>query len=872
MPKEARASAPRKRIPWNDGFKFHRGDAPDANGTLDYEALKRFVLATGTELLRAGIAKPEPPPGNPGAGVSFVAPDFDDGAWRAVDLPHDWGIEGPFDPNLPGETGRLPWHGVGWYRKHFVLAAADAERRFELHVDGAMSFSSFWLNGAFVGGWPYGYTSFRLDLTPFLRFGGDNVLAVRLDNPERSSRWYPGAGLYRNVWLVKTGHVRIAHGSHFVTTPRISSKAALVNVDAVIEGLDGEKRALAMTTRVYALDARGVRSKRPAAVSEIETFELDPTRASEAARANLLTVPRPKLWSLEARHRYVAVTSLSSSGRLLDEVETTFGIRSVALDPDGGFQLNGKRVPLNGVCLHHDLGALGIAAYPRAIERQLEILQEMGANAVRTSHNPPAPELLDACDRLGMLVMDEAFDCWQRGKRWEDGVPETASNGRYFDYARVFDDWHERDLRALIRRDRNHPSVVMWSIGNEVIEQWFSDGYKLCDRLAGIVREEDRTRPITSAFNNDQAGFIGFERALDAVGFNYKPSAYRAFHERHPTIPTLGAETASTISTRGEYFFPLEPENKLHGRVNFQVSSYDLSTADWAVTPDGEFRGLDESPFSAGEFVWTGFDYLGEPTPYNADSTNLLNFSEPEARARMQAELDALGTIRVPSRSSYFGIIDLAGFPKDRFYLYQARWRPGLRMAHVLPHWNWPERIGDVTPVHVYSSGDEAELFLNGRSLGRRRRKRFQYRFQWNDVVYEPGTLEVRVKKSGKPWAKAVTRTTGPAAKLRLSSDRDALRADDLAFVTVAVSDARGATVPRRHDFLRFFVTGPATIAAVDNGDPTSFEPFQASERKAFNGLALVVLKTLRGRTGTVTLRAEAEGLTPAHLRLRVSR
>jgi beta-galactosidase len=332
----------------------------------------------------------------------------------------------------------------------------------------------------------------------------------------------------------------------------------------------------------------------------------------------------------------------------------------------------------------------------------------------------------------------------------------------------------------------------------------------------------------------------------------------------------MGAETASTISTRGEYFFPLEPNNKLHGRVNFQVSSYDLSTANWAVTPDGEFRGLDESPFSAGEFVWTGFDYLGEPTPYNADATNLLNFSDPDEREKMQEELAALGKIRVPSRSSYFGIIDLAGFPKDRYYIYQARWRPDLPMAHIVPHWNWPERMGQVTPVHVYSSGDEAELFLNGRSQGKRKRKKLEYRFQWNDVVYEPGMLEVVVKQRGKKWATAVTRTTSPASKLVLVADRRRLRADgrDLSFVTAKVADRSGTTVPRRHDLIRFSVKGPGDVVAVDNGDPTSFEPFRASERKAFNGLALAIVRGRTQKSGSIQLRAEADGLEPGTVTL----
>jgi beta-galactosidase len=875
MPKKGPAPPPRERTSFNDGWRFHRGDAPDADGALGYSRVRSWVLATGVELIHAGVHdKPRRPPGDPGSGVSFVRPGFDDSAWRSLDLPHDWGIEGPFDQELPGETGKLPWHGVGWYRKHFELAGSSAPGRLELEIEGAMSFSCFWLNGKFVGGWPYGYTSFRLDLTPYARFGADNVLAVRLDNPELSSRWYPGAGIYRNVWLVTTGLVRIAHGSHFVTTPRVSAGSALVNADAVIENLTNTSLVIEMTTRIYPLDRNGVRAKKPIAVSESDSFEIDPARARSAARSNLVVVPRPALWSLEERNRYVAVTTLidvSEGDRVLDEIETPFGIRTVAVDPDRGFFLNGKRVALQGVCMHHDLGALGVAAHPRAIERQVEILKEMGANAIRTSHNPPAPELLDVCDRLGMLVLDEAFDCWRRGKkRSDDQAPEASENVRYYDYAHVFDDWHERDLRALVRRDRNHPSVVMWSIGNEVIEQWFSDGYELAQRLAGIVREEDRTRPITSAFNNDQAGTMGFERAVDVVGFNYKPTAYRAFHERHPTIPTMGAETASTISTRGEYFFPLEPDNKLHGRVNFQVSSYDLSTANWAVTPDGEFRGLDESPFSAGEFVWTGFDYLGEPTPYNADATNLLNFSDPEEREAMQKELDALGKIRVPSRSSYFGIIDLAGFPKDRFYIYQARWRPDLAMAHIVPHWSWPERVGQVTPVHVYSSGDEAELFLNGKSQGKRKKKKLEYRFQWNEVVYEPGVLEVVVKKRGKKWARAVTRTTSPAKKLVLSADRRVLRADgrDLSFVTVRVSDRSGTTVPRRHDVIRFSVTGPGDVVAVDNGDPTNFEPFQASERKAFNGLALAVVRASAKKSGSIRLRAEAVGLEPATVTL----
>src|SRR5205085_448113 len=380
--------------------------------------------------------------------------------------------------------------------------------------------------------------------------------------------------------------------------------------------------------------------------------------------------------------------------------ETVFGIRTILFDAENGFLLNGERVRLNGVCDHHDLGPLGSSINTRALERQIALLKEMGVNAIRTSHNPPAPELLDLCDRMGVVVMDEAFDCWRRAKK---------SN----DYHLLFDDWHEKDVRALIRRDRNHPSVILWSIGNEIIEQVAPDGIHIAQELVRIVHEEDSTREATAACNITQAGFNGFQKALDVFGFNYKPTEYGRFRKSNPAIPLIGTETASCVSSRGEYFFPVS-DDKSKGQANFQVSSYDLYAPPWATPPDTEFRGQDEFAFVGGEFVWTGFDYLGEPTPFGGDATNLLNFSDPAEQEKMARELKELGKIKVPSRSSYFGIIDLCGFKKDRFYIYQARWRPDLPMAHILPHWNWPERVGQITPVHVYTSGDEAELFLNG--------------------------------------------------------------------------------------------------------------------------------------------------------------
>lgn len=424
-------------------------------------------------------------------------------------------------------------------------------------------------------------------------------------------------------------------------------------------------------------------------------------------------------------------------------------------------------------------------------------------------------------------------------------------------------------MRAMVRRDRNHPSVIAWSIGNEIPEQGRAEGWKVSSRLAEIARGEDRTRPTTAAFNHIISGYNGFQNTVDLFGYNYKPGEYRKLHEHAPHIPLIGSETASTVSSRGEYFFPVS-DDKSKGLANFHVSSYDLSAPPWATPPDAEFKGQDDNPFVAGEFVWTGFDYLGEPTPYNADTTNILNFTDPAMQQKAAKELAELSKIRVPSRSSYFGIVDLAGFKKDRFYIYQARWRPELPMAHLLPHWNWPERVGQVTPVHLYTSGDEAELFLNGKSLGRKKRGPRDYRLRWDDVVYQPGTLRAVAYKKGKRWAEDTVVTTGPAARLQLAADRAKLRADgeDLSFVTVTIADKDGRLVPRSQDKISFSLSGPGEIVATDNGDPTSFTPFQSSTREAFNGLALVIVRTLPGQAGKLTLSASAQGLGAATVTL----
>jgi beta-galactosidase len=849
----ASSSVPRERISFNAGWLFAKDDPAGTGTNLAYNALKPWLLssAAGFNPAAAPTSRPE---GNPGGDVSYTQPSCDDSAWRKLNLPHDWGIEGPFNQEYPGETGKLPWWGVAWYRKHFTVPASDAGKQFYLDVDGAMAYAAVWLNGQFVGGWPYGYSSWRLDLTPYLKPGAENVLAIRLDNPPSSSRWYPGGGIYRNVWLVKTAQVHVGHWGTYLTTPEVAKESATVNLKVSVDNCTKSEAKLKVMTDIYALDPEGKRAGHP--IVSAAPADLTVPAASSATATLTPTIRSPKLWSVKQPNRYVACTTIEQDGKVTDVYETPFGVRTIKFTADNGFLLNGERVPLNGVCDHHDLGALGAALNTRALERQLELLKEMGCNAIRTSHNPPAPELLELCDRMGLVVMDEAFDCWVRGKTKND-------------YHLLFPDWHEKDLRALVQRDRNHPCVVLWSIGNEISEQGSPAGHKVAGELAAIVRSEDPTRPVTAGCNLTAAGYNGFQKEVDVFGYNYKPGEYGKFRQANPALPLFGSETSSCISSRGEYFFPLG-NSQSQGHFNFQVTSYDVAAPPWATPPDTEFRGQDEFPFVAGEFVWTGWDYLGEPTPYNSDSSLLLNFTDLAETARMKKELKELGKIPVPSRSSYFGIIDLAGFKKDRFYLYQARWRSEVPMAHILPHWNWPDRVGQVTPVHVYTSGDEEELFLNGKSLGRKKKGQYEYRLRWNDVTYQPGELKVVAYKQGKKWAHDMVTTTSPGTKLILQADRNRIKSDmlDLSYVTVAIVDQAGRLVPHSKNHVSFAVTGPGEVVATDNGDATSLEPFQAHERDAFNGLCLVILRST-GKAGTIMLKASSPGLAPAEVKVK---
>lgn len=773
--------------------------------------------------------------------------------WRKLDLPHDWGIEGPFRQDLGGNTGKLPWKGIGWYEKTFSLPETDKGRHVFLDFDGAMAHAQVWINGNELPARPYGYSAFRVDLTPHLKFGGENLVSVRLDTENWDSRWYPGAGIYRHTWLVKTGPLHVAQYGTTVGTLALMPDSATVEIVTRLAGIPLETDAAQKILVEVTLHELGADDAVGPVVTK-GTGEIGSNGAVEAGIVSAgvnLTIPKPKLWDVTSPLRYLARVIVTAGGKPVDIYDTPFGIRMLDFSARDGFMLNGKRVPIRGACQHHDLGALGAALNDRALQRQLEILQQMGVNAIRTTHNPPSPELLDLADRMGLLVQVEAFDCWATGK-----VPK--------DYHLLYQKWHEADLRDMVRQNRNHPSVFMWSIGNEIVEQ---NKPEFPRALSAIVKSEDTTRPVTAGLNNpEKAAASGFIGELDVMGVNYHLPFYAPYlgNGNFADKPVYGSETSSCVSSRGEYFFPVKRGRD--SQVNFQVSSYDVDAPSWAYPPDDQFRVLHKHPEFLGEFIWTGFDYLGEPTPYDGDSSNLLNFTgNPEMQAALETQLKELGKLKVPSRSSYFGVVDLAGFPKDRYYLYQGQWRKDLPMAHLLPHWNWPERVGQITPVHLYTSGDEAELFVNGKSQGRRKLEPGECRLRWDDVTYEPGEVRAVVYKDGKEWAKDTVKTTGAASQLALTADRADIRNDgkDLSFITTRIADDEGLTVPRSHHPIRFTIEGPGEIVATDNGDATSFESFQSPNRNAFNGLALVIVRAKPGQSSEIKIKAEADGLKP---------
>jgi beta-galactosidase len=782
-------------------------------------------------------------------------PTVNDNSWRSLDLPHDWAIEGPFSDTLENNTGLLPWKGIGWYRKHFTISDNDKGKRIYVDFDGAMANAKVWLNGKYVGEWPYGYTSFRLDLTPYIIIGKENIIAVRLDTKNWDSRWYPGAGIYRNVWLVKTSQLNIAWNGVFCTTPEIKKEKAMLSVKAEVETHLNETLPVTVKAVVYKLNDKFEASSNPVAESKTETATIEAMKNHDFRFD--IPVKDPILWDITKPEMYRVAVLVMQGSTVTDKYETNFGFRTLNFTARDGFFLNGRRVQVNGVCNHHDLGALGAAFNTRAAERQLELLKEMGCNAIRTSHNPPAPELVELCDKMGFLMMVEAFDCWRIGKKPKD-------------YNLIFDAWHSEDLKAMVRNFRNNPSVFMWSIGNEVPDQ--GNPY-LATALSAIVKSQDNTRPVTAGCDNGNSGTNGFQKTLDVFGINYHLQDYKRFYDLkdNANLGLISTESASTVSSRGEYFFPIvqgKLNENLPGKGIFQVTSYDVAYPAWASTADQQWTLLDKFPGAIGEFVWTGFDYIGEPTPYYGDLSGMkpTDWGYKEILKLLEME----GVKEVPSRSSYFGILDLAGFKKDRFWLYQSRWRSELPMAHILPHWNWTERKGVVTPVHVYTSGDEAELFLNGKSLGKKKKGEFEYRIKWDDVVYQPGELKVVAYKNGAKWAEDVVKTTDKASQLSASADRPAVNADgkDLIFITVRIEDKNKLLVPRTNNQLSFSIDGPGKIVATDNGDATSHESFQSSSKKAYNGMCLIIVAADKGAKGSFTVKAESKGLKGASVKV----
>ncbi len=791
-------------------------------------------------------------------------PGYEVEGFRDVQLPHDWAIESPFLRDEPNETGKLPWNGWGWYRKTFdVPASFDAEKeRYYLDFDGVMANPQVYVNGKLAGEWAYGYNSFRVDITPFLKPGASNLVAVMASNKPLSTRWYPGAGIYRHVWLEKTTPVHIAQWGVYVTTPKVSSSSADVKIKTTVNNTSKEECKVIVRQAVGKAKAKAVR----VTIKPGESKEVEQT----------IKLSNPKRWSCEEPNMYTLTTTISSDDEVIDSRETSFGVRTIDWRKDG-FYLNGKRVQLNGVCEHHDLGALGAAFHSRGFERKIEKLKEMGCNSIRMTHNPPAPEALDLCDRHGILVIDELFDIWEAQKY--DKV-----NG----YHVYWPQWWKKDVQNFVLRDRNHPCIIAWSGGNEIIEIQTKRGLTVSSELRDEFRKYDTTRPYTVGVNHTQNGNYSFADTMDVFGYNYRPFDYARFLKDRKQ-PLYASETASCVATRDMYFFPDKKDfwNKGKGFSVFQVSAYGLYAPGWAYCPDVEFEAHDKNPEVAGEYVWTGHDYIGEPTPYNQDASNVGNFanaSEAEKKAAME-QMQAMGS-KAPSRSSYFGIIDLAGFPKDTFYLYQSRWNPEVRQAHILPHWNWKGREGKVTPVMVFSSGDEAELFLNGKSQGVRRKGQGEtftqsgvtvskngHRFVWEDVVYEPGELEVVVKKNGRVWAKAKRVTTGEAVKVEAQADRATIAGDarDLSYVELALVDAKGNVVPTDSRKVSFTITGPAELVGFCNGNPVDQTCMQDPNQSFFNGRIVAIVRGLRGKSGEAKVTAAAEGLPEVGVTVKVA-
>lgn len=785
-------------------------------------------------------------------------PTFVDSTWRTLQLPHDWSIEADFaleNPASPG-GGALPG-GIGWYRKTFRLDESCSEKCVYIDFDGVYRNSKVWINGHYLGERPYGYSSFRYDLTPYIKIDAENILAVRVDNSQQpNSRWYSGSGIYRNVRLVLTHPVHVDQWGTYVTTPQVDITTAKVVVATTVRNTTKEP----VTVQVEQV----MEDKSGREVGRVEnSVQVAAQQVGKLSQQFL--VDKPKLWRLNDPNMYTVTTNLFVNGKQMDEYVTPVGLRFFRFDPKKGFFLNGEKIKINGVCNHHDLGALGAAVNTRALERQLEILQDMGCNAIRTSHNPPAPELLDLCDQMGFIVMNEAFDVW--------GKQKTA-----FDYSKDFAQWYEKDLTDLLLRDRNHPSILMWSIGNEVGEQW-AQGEKepmdlqkanillnakktiteadlksgnaklyalMTQRLAEIVRSVDPTRPITAGCNETNVNNPLFvSGALGIIGYNYHQNEFKEIPKRFPGKPFIVTESVSALMSRGFYMAPsthmyIWPESwdKPFSHPSQQCSSYDNCHAPWGSTHEETWKIVKKTPHIAGQFIWTGFDYLGEPTPY-----------------------------WWPSRSSFFGIIDLAGFPKDVYYMYQSEWTK-KDVLHIFPHWNW-EKGQTVDIWAYYNNADEVELYLNDKSLGKRRKVGEELHVQWA-VNYEPGTLKAVSRKFGQVVLTKEIKTAGKAVKIRMTPDRKKIDADgkDLCFVTVELEDKDGNILPTADKDILFSIEGVGTIAGTDNGNQNDHVSLKNPHRRMYNGKCLAIVQS-NGQEGTIKLKAMGARLPDAVLEIK---
>lgn len=785
-------------------------------------------------------------------------PDLDVSGWQDVVVPHDWAIYGPFSIDNDkqemaivqdgqqealehaGRTGGLPFVGVGWYRLTFDAPGFEEGKTATLVFDGAMSHARVYVNGQEAGYWPYGYNSFYFDVTSFLKPGQKNELAVRLENDRESSRWYPGAGLYRNVHLIIQEDAYVPVWGTYVTTPVVTDKYAKVSLKTSWISPEGaDKDNYRIVTEIK--DRNG---------KVVATGESGLSLFDDSLFEQEFAVADPELWSPESPVLYTAESKIFDGNVQKDTYTTRFGIRTLEIIPDKGFFLNGEMVKFRGVCNHHDLGPLGGAVNSAAIRRQIRILKDMGCNAIRTSHNMPAPELVEACDEMGMMLMLESFDEWKAAK---------MANG----YHKVFDEWAERDLTNLVRHYRNNPSVVMWCIGNEVPDQWNGgDGPKLSRMLQDICHREDPTRPVTQGMDAPDAVVNNNMAAvMDVAGFNYRPHKYSENYSKLPQQIILGSETASTVSSRGVYKFPVVRQS-MKKYDDHQSSSYDVEHCGWSNLPEDDWIWHEDKPWCIGEFVWTGFDYLGEPTPYYTDW---------------------------PSHSSLFGIVDLAGLPKDRYYLYRSHWNKDVETLHILPHWTWPGREGEVTPVFVYTNYPSAELFINGKSQGKRTKdltvtaensadsastadfkRQKRYRLMWMDTKYEPGTVKVvAYNEAGEPVAEKEIHTAGKPARIELSADRTVLSADgeDLAFVTAKIVDKEGNLCPGAAKKLKFKVSGAIGYRAACSGDPTSLELFHLPEMTTFSGMLVVVVQA-KELAGKGKLVVSGQGLKTASVEI----